>query len=889
MTTPTARLSTALVGRYTIERELGAGGMATVYLAHDLKHDRGVAIKVLHPDLGAALGAERFLSEIKTTARLQHPHILPLLDSGEADGLLYYVMPVVTGETLRARLERERQLPIPEAVRIAREVANALDYAHRQGVIHRDIKPENILLHDGSALVADFGIALAVQTAGGQRMTQTGLSLGTPQYMSPEQAMGERAIDARTDIYALGAVTYEMLAGDAPFTGSSVQAIVAKVLNERPTPLHTLRDTVPAAVEEAVGTALAKLPADRFATAAEFARALAQPAAAAGDGIREARGTRARHTVRGPALASVAIAVAIAAGWWAGARRSSEGAAAEPSRLALLIPTEHAVSHSTIDRAIGLSDDGREVVYAGATSATDPTSRLYRQRIDTDSAEAIPNSEGLIQPSLSPDGAWLAAVTPTGGLVVVPARGGSADLRPVVAGPTLQGAWHPGGSFYLTRGTFREVQRFDPRTRALTAVVSVPAPGVWIDQVLPGGKRALVVVAGGSTSTGSPAVLDLATGAVTPVFNAPVAVSGLRLSAGYLLVRRGDGSLVAHPFDGAKGIATGEGVVVATSVANVGTQGQSQFDASIGGAVIYGVVPLPSLVLADREGRVTPLSAIREAWHNPRFSPDGRLLATDRTSANGRDVWVMNLAHGTLTRATVARGAHDALWSPDGRSLVYLSDESGVLGIRRSAVGASAAAESLYTGPLAGAPNGWLPDGRSLLVSATQSANNGLDVFAVRAGGAGPVEPVVATNANEGAATASPDGRWLAYQSDRTGRWEVYVRSLAPGAAEDLPVSLDGGSEPVWSRDGRELFYRGVTEAGTKLIAARVDVGANFRILSREPLFSDQRFLVSFPHSNYDVSPDGRHFAFVQAYEVERIVIVQHLGALVRDLARTKR
>src|SRR5687768_8265080 len=210
------RLTAALADRYRVERELGAGGMATVYLAHDLKHDRDVAIKVLHPDLGAALGAERFLSEIRTTARLQHPHILPLLDSGEADGLLYYVMPLVTGETLRTRLDRERQLPIADAVRIAREVAGALDYAHRHAVIHRDIKPENVLLHDGSALVADFGIALAVQQAGGQRLTQTGLSLGTPQYMSPEQAMGERTIDARSDIYALGAVTYEMLTGEPP-------------------------------------------------------------------------------------------------------------------------------------------------------------------------------------------------------------------------------------------------------------------------------------------------------------------------------------------------------------------------------------------------------------------------------------------------------------------------------------------------------------------------------------------------------------------------------------------------------------------------------------------------------------------------------------------------
>ena len=264
MTDVLARLAGSLADRYEVQRELGAGGMATVYRADDLKHQRDVAIKVLHPDLGAALGGERFLSEIRTTARLQHPHILPLLDSGEADGLLYYVMPLVTGETLRHRLERERQLPIDDAISIAREVADALGYAHGLGVIHRDIKPENILLRDGHALVADFGIALAVQTAGGARMTQTGLSLGTPQYMSPEQAMGERTIDARSDIYALGAVTYEMLAGEPPFTGPNVQAIVARLLAEEPRSLAAQRRAVPAGVEHAVMRALEKLPADRY-------------------------------------------------------------------------------------------------------------------------------------------------------------------------------------------------------------------------------------------------------------------------------------------------------------------------------------------------------------------------------------------------------------------------------------------------------------------------------------------------------------------------------------------------------------------------------------------------------------------------------------------------
>ena len=237
MNHPPDRLAAALADRYRLERELGQGGMATVYLAHDLKHDRKVAIKVLRPELAAIIGAERFLREIKTIATLQHPHILGLIDSGEVQGTAYYVMPFVEGESLRDRLTREKQLPITEAVRIATEVAAALDYAHRHGVIHRDIKPENILLHDGAALVADFGIALAASNAGSTRMTETGMSLGTPHYMSPEQAMGEREITARSDVYALGCVLYEMLSGDPPFTGSTAQAIVARVMTEEPRPL----------------------------------------------------------------------------------------------------------------------------------------------------------------------------------------------------------------------------------------------------------------------------------------------------------------------------------------------------------------------------------------------------------------------------------------------------------------------------------------------------------------------------------------------------------------------------------------------------------------------------------------------------------------------------
>ena len=273
MTDPLFHLKSAVADRYRLSDRLGAGGTATVFRAHDIRHDRDVAIKVLHAELTAVHGAERFLAEIRTMAKLHHPHILPLLDSGEAGGLLFYVMPLVEGDTLRSRLEREPQLPVGEAVRIASEAASALDYAHRHGVVHRDVKPENILMHDGRALIADFGIALAVSAAGGGRLTQTGLSLGTPQYMSPEQAAGE-SLDGRSDQFSLGCVLYEMLAGEPPFTGPTVQAVIAKRFVLTPTDLTALREQVPGAVARAVRRAMARAPVDRFETAAEFAAAL---------------------------------------------------------------------------------------------------------------------------------------------------------------------------------------------------------------------------------------------------------------------------------------------------------------------------------------------------------------------------------------------------------------------------------------------------------------------------------------------------------------------------------------------------------------------------------------------------------------------------------------
>jgi serine/threonine protein kinase/tetratricopeptide (TPR) repeat protein len=373
MPDPLAPLREALQGRYAFERELGRGGMATVYLAQDLRHDRPVALKVLHPELAATLGPERFQREIRFAARLQHPHILTVLDSGEAAGRLWFTMPFVEGESLRERLRRERQLPVDVALQIGRETARALDYAHQHGIVHRDIKPENILLtSDGTTLVADFGIARAL--GGDDRLTQTGFAIGTPAYMSPEQAAGDKGVDARTDVYSLGAVLYEMLAGEPPFTGPTAQAMIARRLSEAPPSVRRSRPTVPEGVDQAIQRALAPVPADRFASAAELARTLQAPGATQAPTAatveatpatpptpaRTPPGTGARHRRPVPVLAITLIAgfllgLGVLFAW----RHSLDGrdaASGAGARVLAVLPFENLGDSTTEYFADGVTD-----------------------------------------------------------------------------------------------------------------------------------------------------------------------------------------------------------------------------------------------------------------------------------------------------------------------------------------------------------------------------------------------------------------------------------------------------------------------------------------------------------------------------------------------------
>ena len=492
MSDSVSRLSVALEGRYAIERELGEGGMATVYLADDLKHERKVALKVLKPELAAVVGAERFLAEIKTTAKLQHPHILPLHDSGEADGFLFYVMPYVEGETLRDRIDREKQLPVDEAVRIATAVASALDHAHRHKVIHRDIKPANILLQDGEPVVADFGIALAVGAAGSNRLTETGLSLGTPYYMSPEQATGDQVVGASTDTYALGSVLYEMLVGEPPYPGTTAQAVLGRIIAGKPVSATEQRASIPANVDAAVRKALEKLPADRLASAQEFVRALGDEHFRYGQlataGASAAVGPWNRLTMATTMLAAL---FAIALGW----------ALLRPEPPGLLARFSLAFEGGLAEAGVGMefTPDASALVYEGRAESGEGSQLWMRRWPDLDASPIRGTEIGRqVSFALSPDGREVAFAPLNGPLRVVSLDGGTPRTL-VEERVGLVSDWAPDGTVYFTETGGLMLRRVPATAGGTDAVETVTE---LLDretrhgnlQVLPGGRMAVFQV-----------------------------------------------------------------------------------------------------------------------------------------------------------------------------------------------------------------------------------------------------------------------------------------------------------------------------------------------------------------------------------------------------------
>jgi serine/threonine-protein kinase len=836
----TGRLTAALADRYRIERELGQGGMATVYLAHDVRHDRPVALKVLRPELAAVIGAKRFLAEIRTTANLQHPHILPLHDSGEVEGTVFYVMPYVEGESLRDRLAREKQLPIADAVSIAAEVADALGYAHEHGVIHRDIKPENILLQRGHAVVADFGIALAASRAeGGTRLTETGMSLGTPHYMSPEQAMGERVLTGRSDVYALGCVLYEMLGGEPPFTGPTAQAVVAKVMTAEPVPVAELRKTVPANVAAAVHTALQKLPADRFATATEFAAALQRPDAGT-HGSAEARRRRA-PAARPWTMVAGGLGVAVV-GFWLGTSLSHRGA----PPIAGFGRATKVTFDPGLEIQPAIAPDGRSVAYAAGTSVA---LRIFVRQVAGGRAIPLTNDSSEVEsdPSWSPDGTRILFLA-RGGVFSSPSSGGEA--RPEIPAPAqgriASAAWAPDGhtiAYAVDDSLFLWADQHQERR---VATIHDPSLCVWS----PNSRR--IACASGNSPYLAPGILfsnlspnrivvaRIQDGAVATVTDS----SSLNQSP--VWSRDGRWLYFVSDRDGPRDIyvvrmasngqAAGRPLRLTTGL------GAQSFSLSADGSrLAYSVLaassnvwslPLPTHppVSAQAATMVTSGSQVVEALT---VSLDDKWLVYHSDLTGKGQVYRLALPHGSPERLTSdAYDDYQPDLSPDDREVAFHSLRTGSRDIFVQPLDGGPL-QQVTSSPHEEAVPRWSPDGTALAFYDNRD-QGGIWIVRRRPDRtwATPIKRV-ALGARP---TWSPDGRWLAYSSTLSGG-TVSIVPVDSGPARILVdparAGVPRGEAAIWSADGKTVYFKSHDARGDASIWAVPAAGGTPRLLVR--------------------------------------------------------
>jgi serine/threonine-protein kinase len=885
MTNSLARLTTALADRYRIERELGQGGMATVYLAEDLKHKRRVAVKVLKPELAAVLGAERFVQEITTTAALQHPHILPLFDSGEADGFLYYVMPFIDGETLRAKLDRETQLGVDEAVRIASDVASALHYAHTHGVIHRDIKPENILLHDGRPMVADFGIALAVSAAAGGRMTETGLSLGTPHYMSPEQATAEKEISARSDVYSLGSVLYEMLAGQPPHLGGSAQQIIMKIIAEPVETVTRFRKTVPPNIAAALAQALEKLPADRFASAKDFADALRNTTftgnTAASIPAPAARAPGLNRTALVLGATTVIATVAAVIGWF------RPGVPHQVSRYSIRLPEGQQLGQSQGSR-IALSPDGTELVYESVVAGR---SQLLLRRLDALVATPIPGAEGALNPAFSPDGTRLAftlasprairVMTLPGGLVST-----IADSLVDMGGVSWGRDGHVYYDGHLDGDGIARVREAGGRPEPVTRADSGSGE-LWHfrPHALPNGRSILFTIARGVV--GGYRWFVGATEVGSERHNTLIEGRNPSYADGFLFYTTDAGTLMAVGFDEDRLTMEGDPVPVEQAVAG-GTLGRTDLAFSATGTMAYTSgsfdVGQRELTWLSRDGSLTRVDTTwRATMSQLAVSPDGRRVALSVSDGPDQsDIWVKDLVGGPPSRLSFGDAPINRTpsWSPDSREIVFMAAGSAQsAGVMRGPADGSALPHRIRPFP-GGGSNAWLsPDGGWLVIE-----DGGGNVLAARTTGDTALIDLLRRPSLDGAPRVSPDGRWLAFLSDESGQQQLYVTPFPDTRSAKRVISTESAVAVWWSPDGRELAY--VTN-GSDLIVAPVLAGAAFAVGERRVLFN----VGALRLNNLTYSHDGRRFLavvpFGQDDAPDELIMVENFMTEVR--AKVKR
>ncbi len=872
MTDISARLAAALAGRYRIIRELGAGGMATVHLAEDLRHARHVAIKVLRPELGAVIGAERFLQEIRTTAALSHPHILPLFDSGEADGLLYYVMPYVEGETLRARLKREHQLSVDEAVRIAREVADALHYAHEHHVIHRDIKPENILLAGGRPLVADFGIALAVSAAAGSRMTETGLSLGTPHYMSPEQATADREISGRSDIYSLASVLYEMLAGEPPHGGGTSQQVIARIVTETPRPVESLRRAVPSNVAAAIAQALEKLPADRFATGKDFADALGAPGFGTTLGTRASSATAARGRSAALPWAIAAVAVVIAA--VAVARPGAQaGDTATPIRYNIEV-SRSLLGYVGIGNILAIAPGGTAIALAGLEPNGART--LYLRRANDGVLRAIPGSTNARNPFFSRDGRWLAFFR--GSQIFKAAVEGQEGVALVTDAGPGRTSWSRRDELVQSDGRVIVVRGLDDNAwRPVTTLDTAAGETAQLLPILLDDDETILY---SSFSTGGPGNAKIGIASLSSGESTILPLQGayaLGILDDHLIFVTAAGAMMGAPLDRRNRRLTGSPVALGEQVQMEPTGEPFAALSAQGDLLAVSGSSLRQLAIAEPGAQPRALNVAAQNVRWPRLSPDGRRIAMTISQDGQTDIWVYTMPSGPLVKISDAGITNDRPeWTPDGRSLLYRSSR----GPRNSlwlqgAYGGSA--RLLLADSVARIEEGVISsDGRWLLFQ--KDATGVADVWYKSIAPESTAHPVATSIHAEHGPRFSPDGRWLAYTSLESGVSQVYVRPF-PSLDGRFQVSLDGGATPVWSRDGRALHY----VVGSSVLRATLRTSPEFAVVSRDTL-SAGAFSFTVIHADFDVFPDGRRvLGLVPTGLDTRLTMTHRWGLLVAE------
>ena len=905
------------LGPYEVTSQIGVGGMGEVYRARDTKLDRDVAIKVL-PEAFAADPERiaRFQREAKTLASLNHPHVAAIYGLEESGGTRALVMELVEGEDLSQRIARGA-IPLDDALPIAKQIAEALAAAHEQGIIHRDLKPANIkVTSDGVVKVLDFGLAkLAHPESAGHRadvtasptitspamMTSMGVLLGTAAYMSPEQAKGREA-DKRSDVWAFGAVLYEMLTGRRPFDGEDMTDVLSAVVRLDPN-WEALPSSLPQPVRTLLQGCLVKDRRKRIADIAVALFVLEKDAGLAPDttaheatwrahvdvAVADARRALQRSTRRRVAVVGVAALVA-------GTLAASaifffiQRPMPQPvTRLAIPTTGDAAAAYDPNDRAIAVSPDGSKIVYTGASSpvyGNGIDSRLYVRALDQLEPTLLAGPGGVREPFFSPDGAWIGFFDPNTQLRKVSADGGPPVPLATTDGPSRGATWGPDDTIiFATSSPATGLQRISANGGNPT-VLTRPnrekgeSDHLW-PHVLPGGHAVLfTIVPNGPIENALIAVLDLRDGSQKVVLRGG---SDARYVEGGYLVYGIAGTLRAVGFDVDRLEVRGTPVPVLQQVVTTSAVGAANFAVAANGTLTYvsgGTVAGERLTLVwvDRSGREEPLKVPPRAYMFAQLSPDGTRVAlyiNDRQ----QDVWIWDLARETLQRLTFDPGSNlGGVWTPDGKRVAFSRALGGFAEIYWQAADGSGTGEALTKGSGRNMlPTGFLPDASALLYEPTIDPR---DIGMVRVAGDQPSTwtPLLAGAANERGGTVSPDGRWLAYQSDESGRAEIYVRPFPRVDAGLWQVSTAGGTRPRWGRNGRELFYiAGGT--GLAVMSVAVDAGATFMAGSPVMLFQGNYIAPNTGRLTYDVSLDGKRFLMIKAAEAEATppqIIVVH-------------